>query len=124
MMEKEKQIIRPDILIAGLLSEIRDRIFNLEKLVKAKGLVIPFEIEVGKEKKVIDIVKSTGYQGVGFTIYNDGPDELFIDVNGKFPEQVGIRKGEDFSLDYYIPVIEFITLLSKEKSRVRIFIRY
>lgn len=87
----------------------------------AKGELVPITLEVNGEKEVKFFPPL-----ICFSMFNDGPDEVYPMVNQKIPagaRETPLKKGESLDYDAKRPVIKSIYLVcGKDKSAVvRVF---
>ena len=112
--------IRPDVLQTALLDDIAFRISSLENVVRSyiqliqpEGKSIYEEVEVRSS-----VVGRMIFKPLLFSlhVWNDGPDDVFVAINRKEIRGgfIKLKKDEDTSFKYNVPVIKVLYYYCRE----------
>lgn len=135
--------VSPDVLQTILLDEIAGRLEDLGELIKAlgsltlkmeqqmekipEGRMRPFEKSItGNTVEMWEVIDDVGRKCNSATVYNDGPNEVYIclnDIRDGFQE---IKEGESLDFSFKHPVIErfFFKSTSDGTANLRIPLEY
>ena len=116
---EEGKRIRPDVLQTALLDDIAFRISSLEnvirgyiQLIQPEGRSVYEEIEVRSSKINYRVFKPL----FSLHVWNDGPDDVFIAINEQKmrDKYIKLKKDEDTSFKYNVPVIRLLYYYCRE----------
>lgn len=135
--------VSPDVLQTILLDEIAGRLEDLGEITKALGSLVlrmenqmekvpegrmrPFEKTItGDTVEMWKVIDDVGRKCSSATVYNDGPNEVYIclnDIRDGFQE---IKEGESLDFSFKHPVIErfFFKSTSDGTANLRIPLEY
>ena len=114
--------IRPDVLQTALLDDINFRISSLEnvvrgyiQLIQPEGESIYEEVEVRSS-----VVGRMIFKPLLFSlhVWNDGPNDVFIAINEQKmrSKYIKLKKDEDTSFKYNVPVIRLLYYYCRESE--------
>jgi len=113
--------VSPEALIAVLLDEISGRLEEIYERMEwaPQGILDDYTISVTDEYKTLE-----GGPWFSFTLFNDGPNDVYVYVNDYKPvRETPLRSGDSINIDMQQPLIEKIILICNpgETASVRIF---
>ncbi len=94
-------------------------ILNILKKMLAEGYVVQINVDVSGQVE-IDFEREYGVKLMDISLFNDGPDDIYVSVNK--PEfKTPVRRGESITLPFRAKVIKKIYIYSSGSAHVRGF---
>jgi hypothetical protein len=129
VVRAEREMVQPTAIVAlDLLEEIADRLATLEELTRAEHPQgrAPMRTFSASGTDLVEVRDST-HKWFSISVFNDGPDTVFIRVNNKLEDNpIELQNGEQTNIDMKTGIIEklYFNCNEGESASGRIISKY
>lgn len=106
--------------IADMLDKLSEDLSRLHP----RGLIHHYSLKVGRDLVVVKVEEDIKCMAFSLNLHNDGPDDLYVTVNGYLLPETPIKPNESFAVDFHEGKIAFVVLKSDGLSTVRMWVGY